>query len=303
MRAAFATLALAGLAAATPAPQAVTSAIAPSSSPPAGCYENYDGTFLIGPVNVSSSSKRDVEAAFEIIPLDKRNTQLGITLKNGILTDPQGRTGYIAANQQFQFDGPPQAGAIWTAGFSVCTNNRLALGNDETWYKCLSGTFYNLYYKSIGGQCIESYIIASPVGGQGGPAASGSPGTGSTATTAAEPSTVATASASGMNSTANATATASSSMSATGSSSMMTTVINGHTTVVPVTGPMTGTNTNTAMTGTGAMTSTTPTPNGSPTGAAASSSSSSVSSGAAPMATLKSEMMGLAAGLLAMAAL
>ena len=78
-RSAFATLALAGLAVANPAPQAVTSAIAPSSSPPAGCYENYDGTFLIGPVNVSSSSKRDVEAAFEIIPLDKVSGDLVLT--------------------------------------------------------------------------------------------------------------------------------------------------------------------------------------------------------------------------------
>lgn len=70
MRAAFATLAFIGFAIANPAPQAVTSAIAPSQSPPAGCYEDYDGSFLIGPVNVSSSTKRDV-GAFEIIPLDK----------------------------------------------------------------------------------------------------------------------------------------------------------------------------------------------------------------------------------------
>jgi hypothetical protein len=63
MRTAFATLVFAGVAVANPMPQAVTSAIAPSGTPPAGCYPNYDGMFVIGPVNVSSSEsdKRDVD--------------------------------------------------------------------------------------------------------------------------------------------------------------------------------------------------------------------------------------------------
>ena len=90
-------------------------------------------------------------------------------MKDGVLTDPLGRTGYIAANEQFQFDGPPQAGAIWTAGFSVCTNGRLTLGADQTWWKCISGNFYNLYFKNQGGQCIESYLIAQAINGTGGP--------------------------------------------------------------------------------------------------------------------------------------
>lgn len=63
MRAAFATLGFTALVAAipNPVPQAVTSAIAPNQSPPPGCSPNYDGTFLIGPVNVSSSNKRDLD--------------------------------------------------------------------------------------------------------------------------------------------------------------------------------------------------------------------------------------------------
>ena len=52
---------------------------------------------------------------------------------------------YIAANYQFQFDNPPQAGAIYTTGFSLCANNTLALGGSAIWYQCLSGSFYNLY--------------------------------------------------------------------------------------------------------------------------------------------------------------
>jgi hypothetical protein len=59
MRTAFATLALAVLAAAEPIPQGVTSAIAPDEAPPAGCSENYDGRFQISAVNLTSE-KRDL---------------------------------------------------------------------------------------------------------------------------------------------------------------------------------------------------------------------------------------------------
>ena len=58
---AFATLAFAAIAAAEPVPAGVSSAIAPHQSPPPGCSPNYDGTFLIYPVNVSLSGKRDLE--------------------------------------------------------------------------------------------------------------------------------------------------------------------------------------------------------------------------------------------------
>lgn len=78
---------------------------------------------------------------------------LALTLINSVLKDAQGRTGYVASNQQFQFDDPPQAGAIYTSGFSVCGNGSLALGGSAIFYQCLSGTFYNLYTVSQGLQC------------------------------------------------------------------------------------------------------------------------------------------------------
>jgi len=149
MRYSLAPLALAALAVAKPVPGGVSSAVAPSSSPPAGCSTSYSGTFEIQVVNVTSSSKRAVQ---------KRDTALLISLSNGVLTDADGRTGYIAANQQFQFDDPPQAGAIYTSGFSVCSNGSLAIGGDAVWYQCLSGTFYNLYDASTGAQCSQVYI-------------------------------------------------------------------------------------------------------------------------------------------------
>ena len=81
------------------------------------------------------------------------NSTLELTLNNGILKDSHGRTGYIASNYQFQFDNPPQAGAIYTAGFSACSNNTLALGDSNIFYQCLSGNFYNLYNTNWAAQC------------------------------------------------------------------------------------------------------------------------------------------------------
>merc|ERR1711877_58716 len=81
------------------------------------------------------------------------NSTLGLMLDNGVVTDNQGRTGYIASNRQFQFDSPPQAGAIYTSGFSLCSNGSLALGGSTTFYQCRSGGFYNLYDENVASYC------------------------------------------------------------------------------------------------------------------------------------------------------
>lgn len=77
------------------APQAVTASIAPQSTAPAGCSPSHSGQFQITVQNVTTGSKVKRDA-------------LECTLAGGILKDAQGRTGYIASNFQFQFDGPPQ---------------------------------------------------------------------------------------------------------------------------------------------------------------------------------------------------
>lgn len=59
---------------------------------------------------------------------------LKLSLSDSTLKDQAGRTGYVAANYQFQFDAPPQAGALFTSGFSLCSNNSLALGGSAVWY-------------------------------------------------------------------------------------------------------------------------------------------------------------------------
>lgn len=91
----------------------------------------------------------------------KSSGTLEMNLKGGILTDGKGRIGSIVANRQFQFDGPPpQAGAIYAAGWSITPEGNLALGDQDTFYQCLSGDFYNLYDKHIGSQCHEVYLQA-----------------------------------------------------------------------------------------------------------------------------------------------
>ncbi|EME88948.1 uncharacterized protein MYCFIDRAFT_86151 [Pseudocercospora fijiensis CIRAD86] len=150
MRYSIAPVALAALAAANPTPQGVTAAISPSTSSPAGCKPDYSGTFQIQVVNVTSTGKRDVEK--------RASGALYLTLAGGILKDQDGRTGYIAANRQFQFDKPAQTGAIYTAGWSACANNTLAIGGDAVFAQCLSGTFYNLYDEATSAQCSPVYI-------------------------------------------------------------------------------------------------------------------------------------------------
>ncbi|KAA8910603.1 hypothetical protein FN846DRAFT_904854 [Sphaerosporella brunnea] len=78
----------------------------------------------------------------------------------GVLQEQLGRIGSIVANRQLQFDGPPaQAGAVFTGGWSVCDDNFLALGASKVFYKCLSGTFYNLYDQSIAAQCLPTHLM------------------------------------------------------------------------------------------------------------------------------------------------
>lgn len=89
----------------------------------------------------------------------KNSGTLELTLKDGVLTDAKGRIGSIVANRQFQFDGPPpQAGALYAAGWSISNDGNLAIGNTTVFYQCLSGNFYNLYDEVIGTQCEPVYL-------------------------------------------------------------------------------------------------------------------------------------------------
>ncbi|KAJ4990814.1 covalently-linked cell wall protein [Stagonosporopsis vannaccii] len=137
--------------------QAVEEGIEPSSSAPAGCERDVKGNFTIGVQNFFSGRSRRETAQ------QAADGALLCTLEDGILRDQYSRTGSVVANRQFQFDGPPQAGAIYTGGFSVCQNNSLAIGGSTRWWRCMSGAFGNLYDESIGDQCTEIRIVVDLV--------------------------------------------------------------------------------------------------------------------------------------------
>ncbi|EMD64987.1 hypothetical protein GGP41_003639 [Bipolaris sorokiniana] len=139
--------------AATALGQAVEEGIAPDATIPDGCEATVDTPFKIGTLENPSLKKRETAQ-------QASDGELYCTLKDGILHDQFGRTGSIVANRQFQFDGPPQAGAIYTGGFSVCKNDSLAIGGSTRWWRCMSGAFGNLYDEWIGAQCHEIRIQA-----------------------------------------------------------------------------------------------------------------------------------------------
>ncbi|GMM29951.1 hypothetical protein DAMA08_026960 [Martiniozyma asiatica (nom. inval.)] len=109
-------------------------------------------------VTDNALKKRDVELTLP--ETCSTSTALTLTLANGILIDSEERIGSIVSNRQFQFDGPPQAGAIYTAGWSII-EGKLALGDQTAFWQCLSGNFYNLYDENIAEQCtmVELDII------------------------------------------------------------------------------------------------------------------------------------------------
>lgn len=145
-------------------PQGGPSNQAPETPSPAGCSKNYNGDFQITIVNGSSSAvaKRQASSC-------GKSGLLTTKLANGVLTDSQGRIGSIVANYQFQFDGPPpQAGALYTAGFSVCQNGTLAVGGSAVFYACQSGDFSNLYDRAWAEQCKPVFLNVLPCGSAGG---------------------------------------------------------------------------------------------------------------------------------------
>ncbi|KAI4237388.1 MAG: hypothetical protein LQ349_001867 [Xanthoria aureola] len=153
---------------------ALTAAV--SAQNPPGCRSDFDGYFVIKPTLVNGAEaqvgneakmlKQNVRTFCQSTPI--------VTLKGGVLTDQQKRTGEIVANTQFQFDNPLQSGALATEGFSVCQNNTLAYPGSAIFYQCLSGNpnnpddrsqlFNNLYTKPQGptsgeaDQCDQIYI-------------------------------------------------------------------------------------------------------------------------------------------------
>jgi len=127
----------------------------PQASSGSECASSADGTFAITTVNATEApTRRGIERR-------QLDGTLKLSLEDGKLTDQAGRTGYIAANYQFQFDSPVQEGALETEGFGLCSNGSMSLQGSTVFYQCLSGDFYNLYSQSTGAQCIPIHIQAT----------------------------------------------------------------------------------------------------------------------------------------------
>ncbi|ODA75754.1 hypothetical protein RJ55_08708 [Drechmeria coniospora] len=155
-------LAFVGLAANSFAAAAVANTAKPDGAAPAGCGPSHDGKFEVTIYSVTPAvAKRNVVVKKRATTCNSDKT-LVLTLADSVLTDSKDRTGYISSSFQLQFDGPPQSGAIFTAGFSYCTNGSLALGPTTVFYRCQSGNFYNLYDRHWAPQCEPVEIVAMP---------------------------------------------------------------------------------------------------------------------------------------------
>lgn len=99
-----------------------------------------------GPKPTGKQDQPTSNSDFAKLVACKKEGTLAMTLEDGILKDDKGRIGSIVSNYQFQFDGPPpQAGAWYAAGWAISSDGNLAIGDNQVFWQCLSGTFYNLY--------------------------------------------------------------------------------------------------------------------------------------------------------------
>ena len=159
----------------------VADAASPNTPAPAGCQPSFSGSFAISTVVASAApsaipapspgspatpggygSPSPSSPSFGSSTACNSPSTVSLTLSRGVLLDSMGRTGEIAANQQLQFDSPPQSSAIYTGGFSACANSSLALGGSTIFYSCVSGGFSNLFDMAISSQCTPVNIQIEP---------------------------------------------------------------------------------------------------------------------------------------------
>ncbi|GMG21583.1 unnamed protein product [Ambrosiozyma monospora] len=126
-----------------------------------GLLTSLDGTYGVVIEDYSESYYRKAKRDFSNVETHCSSAgALEVTLDDGVLTDAAGRIGSIVSNNQFQFDGPPpQSGYIYAAGWGVDDDGILYLGENDDFYKCFSGNFYNLYYESIDDEACSTVQI------------------------------------------------------------------------------------------------------------------------------------------------
>ena len=121
--------------------------------PQAGVAQASDGQPQATGSSSSSSSSGTCASGF-----------LTLTLKNNQLVDSEGRFGYIASNNQFQFDNPVQSGGFGQNAWTLCSNGTLADQGSTDFFRCDSGAgFFNLYNTNYNpGACSPIKLIIMP---------------------------------------------------------------------------------------------------------------------------------------------
>ncbi|KAK1828068.1 putative covalently-linked cell wall protein [Podospora conica] len=146
--------------------QGVTDSISPSTPAPPGCKPSFDGKFELHIQELNDTKVVQPTLQGRSSRVCTTGLALVSEITDGVMTDAHNRIAYIADNFQLQFDGPPQAGAIYTSGFSVCGNGTIALGGSTVFYQCKSGDFYNLYDRWFAEQCSPVQLYVLPCGGE-----------------------------------------------------------------------------------------------------------------------------------------
>lgn len=122
----------------------------PSSSPPPGCKETYNGQFTLRMLNATSSPPK-LEASVACA----NNTTCEFTLTSGALIYASGQTGYVACNDEFsKFTDPAGICILHTDGFSLCPNGSFAFRDSALWYLCDNA----FYWKSNLPNCLATYL-------------------------------------------------------------------------------------------------------------------------------------------------
>jgi hypothetical protein len=128
----------------------------PHETIPADCSVDYLGAFNIGftPVDPSSEDDDEMRSKHKLAT----RTLVSLELTDGYLVDDQQRMAYIDDRDMLQFEMYPRS-PQFNAGFSICKNGTIALGNSALWYRCRAGAYSTIFRAKPDSDCALSYII------------------------------------------------------------------------------------------------------------------------------------------------
>ncbi|KAK5740278.1 hypothetical protein LTR17_004779 [Elasticomyces elasticus] len=134
----------------------------------------YAGTALRNTI-LPGSCKTEVDYPFRMFVYEadsslrtkKRNAGIPwrVVLDHGVLLDMTGRVGYIAADNRVLFDYHPPPNATYTAGWSACSSDYLAINGTSLFHQCGSENVY--IGKPSSAECSPVYLKWNPPSSNG----------------------------------------------------------------------------------------------------------------------------------------